>query len=404
MIKVLLSGVNGKMGQTLKNSIAQMETMVVVAGVDKNPDACQNPFPVYERFSDVVELVDAIIDFSRPETLRGALEYATSKHTSILLATTGYSEKDKDLIREASKKIPVFFSANMSLGVNLQMTLAKHAAEFLGDKYDIEIIEKHHNQKVDAPSGTALAIARHINSAYMYTKKYVYGRNPHSGKREQGEIGIHAVRGGTVVGDHEVLFLGNGENIIIQHTALSKEVFAEGAIRAIEFLQDKQAGLYNMQDMIEESNIVSTVYYHDDESIITMFDVPHSPNTVAKIFTELGKQDVNVDIISQSFPKHENDTIDISFSLLGSDVVKASNVINNLGGIEFQCLSNISKLTIEGIGMAKESGVAARMFAALEKKNVKVLLLTTSETKIACCISSTDVKKALESVTAEFGL
>lgn len=404
MIKVLISGANGKMGQTLKDTFAGQENMVVVAGVDKYPRARENNFPVYESFRDVVEVVDIVVDFSRPETLPGLLDFAREKNVSVILATTGYSDDDKDKIRAASKEVPLFFAANMSLGVNMQMTLAKYAAESLGDKFDIEIVETHHNQKVDAPSGTALAIARHINSAYMYTKKYVYGRSPGSGKREEGEIGIHAIRGGAVVGEHDVMFLGGGEVLSIKHTALSKQVFAEGAVRAAQFLSGKGPGLYNMQDIIEEANIVSSVYYHDGEAILTLFDVPYTPSYMADIFKLLGKHEINVDIISQTYPRDGVDTIDVSFSLSAKDVKKTVGLVESYKKVRYEARSDISKLTMEGIGMVKESGVAARMFAALAKENIKVLLLTTSETKIACCIGSEDTQRAIGAVTQEFGL
>ncbi len=251
MIKVLLSGANGKMGQMVAACVSEQEDMTIVAGVDKMPDVRQNPFPVYANFSQVAEDVNVIIDFSRPDALKELLDYAQDQNCSAVLCTTGYSANDKMMIVKYSGHIPVFFSANMSIGVNLQMELCKIAAEFLGERFDIEIVEKHHNQKVDAPSGTALAIADKINETFSGQKEYIYGRTPKEReKRQVKEIGIHAVRGGTVVGDHDVLFLGNDEIIEIRHRALSKQVFAEGAVRAARFLPSQSAGLYSMQDII----------------------------------------------------------------------------------------------------------------------------------------------------------
>lgn len=241
------------MGQMIAACASGRDDISIVAGVDKMPDIHENPFPVYSDFSHVTESADVIIDFSRPDALKDILDYAQEKNICAVLCTTGYSSNDKMMIVKYSGHIPVFFSANMSLGVNLQMELCKTAAEFLGNQFDIEIIEKHHNQKVDAPSGTALAIADQINEVFSGKKEYVYGRTPKEReKRQEKEIGIHAVRGGTVVGDHEVLFLGNDEVIEIRHHALSKKIFAEGALRAAQFLPGHPAGLYSMQDIISD--------------------------------------------------------------------------------------------------------------------------------------------------------
>ncbi len=249
MIKTIISGVNGRIGQTLAACISESADMETVAGVDIAPDAVKNDFPVYDGIDKVTENADVIIDFSRPQALHALLEYASGKGIPAVLATTGYTDNDKVMIAKYASHVALFFSANMSLGVNLQIMLAKKAAEILGDQFDIEIIEKHHNQKVDSPSGTALAIAEGINSALGGAKEFVYGRHAVSQKRDADEIGIHAVRGGTVVGEHDVLFLGSDEVIEINHRAYSKQVFAQGAMRAAGFLSGKPAGLYSMNDL-----------------------------------------------------------------------------------------------------------------------------------------------------------
>lgn len=252
MIHILISGANGKIGQILAADIAQLNDMQVVCGVDIMPDARQNAFPVYSAFSEVREDVDVIIDFSRPEALPLLLAFAQERSIGAVLATTGYTDADRKMIAEHAQHTPLFFSANMSFGVNLQMALARKAAEVLHNRFDIEIIEKHHNLKVDAPSGTALALADAINDSLDNTREFTYGRHEVSKQREQKEIGIHAVRGGTVVGEHDILFLGPDEIIEINHKALSKQVFAQGAIRAAEFLHGKPAALYSMQDIFAE--------------------------------------------------------------------------------------------------------------------------------------------------------
>ena len=193
-----------------------------------------------------------IIDFSHPSALEPLLAYATAHKIPAVIATTGLSAEQKEQLAEAAKEIPLFFSANMSLGINLLISLAKKAAALLEESFDIEIIERHHNQKIDAPSGTALAIADGISEVLKNPPEYVYDRHSVRRKRKKNEIGLHAVRGGTIVGDHEVLFAGNDEVIELKHSAASKEVFAVGAVKAAKFLAGKRPGMYSMTDLVEE--------------------------------------------------------------------------------------------------------------------------------------------------------
>jgi 4-hydroxy-tetrahydrodipicolinate reductase len=249
MIRILLNGCNGKMGQAVTRSCMFNEKLMIVAGVDAINTADRN-YPVYTDPNLVKEIVDIIIDFSHPKALDGILNYAIEKSLPIVIATTGHSEAQKDIISNASKSIPVLLSANMSLGINLMLELVKRAAKMLHGSFDIEIIEKHHNQKIDSPSGTALAIADSINSAIPGNEmKYVYDRHSSMQKRTRDEIGIHSVRGGTITGEHAVLFAGNDEMIEIKHTAVSKDLFAEGALKAAAFLYGKMPGYYKMQDI-----------------------------------------------------------------------------------------------------------------------------------------------------------
>lgn len=404
MIKVLISGANGKMGQTVAACVSETENMVVVAGVDKMPDIRENPFPVYGDFSHVVEAVDVIIDFSRPDALHGLLEFAQSRQIPAVLATTGYSANDKMMIVKYAGHIPLFFSANMSLGVNLQMELCKMASEFLGEKFDIEIIEKHHNQKVDAPSGTALAIADKINGVFSGEKEYIYGRTPKvRAKRDPREIGIHAVRGGTVVGDHDVLFLGNDEIIEVHHRALSKQIFAEGAVRAAQFIAGRSAGLYSMEDIISGNKIVSSIYAEEENNaIVTLINVPHDPAYIANVFDIIAHNSINIDTISQAYP--QNGTVDITFSVASPalDAVKAA--LDTVDGLEYKAISGITTLVIEGDGMARQYGVASKLFSALAADRIKTYIITNSHTRISFCLQSTDVTKAIKAVTQAFDL
>ena len=250
MIKLLMHGCNGQIGQTLKRLIKQHEGIELVAGVDPYLEV-PNPFPVFANINDCNVSVDVIIDFSTAKAVRPLIDYAVLHHIPAVICTTGLSPEDVDHLKQASTHVPIFFSANMSLGINLLIALAKRATEVLGDSgFDIEIIEKHHNQKIDAPSGTALAIADAINETLDNAYTYRYDRSTIREKRTKTEIGIHAVRGGTIVGEHEILFAGNDECISLTHRATSKEVFVVGALNAAKFLAGKAPGLYNMEHLL----------------------------------------------------------------------------------------------------------------------------------------------------------
>ena len=251
MINILLSGCNGKMGKIISSLASEDSEIKIAAGYDINT-VSEFGYKVYDNPDNISEEIDVIIDFSHPAAFNSVMEYALRKEIPVIVCTTGLSKEQIDCVNESSKKIPVFYSANMSIGINLIIQLAKTATKLLADKFDIEIIEKHHNQKIDAPSGTALAIADEINAELDNTMNFVYDRHSVRKKREKKEIGIHAVRGGTIVGEHDVLFAGNDEIITISHSARSKEVFAVGAIKAAKYMYGKPAGMYNMNKMIEE--------------------------------------------------------------------------------------------------------------------------------------------------------
>ncbi len=247
MLQIVLSGCNGRMGKALAALAADAEGMVIAAGVDvvKTPSGS---FPVYETPAEYTGPADVVVDFSHVSALPALLEYCKKRSLPLVLCTTGQSEEQKAQIREAAKEIPIFMSANMSVGVALVKDLVRRAAQVLNG-YDIEIIEKHHNQKLDAPSGTALMLADAAAEA-SGGKKYVYDRHAVRKKREPGEIGISSVRGGTIIGEHEVLFAGYNEVITVSHSAQSRELFAAGALRAARFIAGKPAGLYSMDDLV----------------------------------------------------------------------------------------------------------------------------------------------------------
>ncbi|GAA0069120.1 4-hydroxy-tetrahydrodipicolinate reductase [Clostridium sardiniense] len=249
MIKVILNGCSGKMGTVITNISKDFNDLEIVAGIDRFPKK-DLPYKVFEKPIDVNIEYDVLLDFSRADALNGLLELTEKTKKPLVICSTGFSDEDLNLIDEKSKTLPLFRSANMSLGINLINSLLKKVAPLLYGNYDIEIIEKHHNQKVDAPSGTALLLADTIRDSLKEDTKYVYGREG-SHKREKEEIGIHAVRGGSIVGDHDVIFAGTGEVIELTHKAISREVFAVGALKACEYMgKITKPGLYNMDDVI----------------------------------------------------------------------------------------------------------------------------------------------------------
>lgn len=251
MIKIIMNGCNGKMGQVISRLVEADPDCKIVAGIDINTEQ-KNDYPVYASPEAFDGEADVVIDFSHPSCLDGVLSYCESKNLPVILCTTGFSQEQKEQFTKASENIPVFFSANMSLGINLLIALAKRAVKLLEGNFDIEIVERHHNQKIDAPSGTALAIADAIDESLSYPAEYVYDRHSVRRKRKKTEIGLHAVRGGTIVGDHDIIFAGNDEVIELKHSAHSKEVFAVGAIKAAKFMQGKANGMYNMNNLIAE--------------------------------------------------------------------------------------------------------------------------------------------------------
>lgn len=251
MLKIIISGYNGHMGRVVEelcNADAQVE---VVAGFDILGSNDRN-FPIFTSPAQFVGEADAVIDFSSPAALDGLLEFAKATKTPLILATTGYSPEQIAKIGAAALEVPIFRSANMSLGINVLIELVKKAASVLGDSYDIEIVERHHRRKVDAPSGTALMIADAAASACGHETEYVFERHSVRHPRDKKEIGISAVRGGTIVGEHEIIFAGHDEVMEIKHTALSREIFAQGAVEAAKFMASITApGLYDMSQLVK---------------------------------------------------------------------------------------------------------------------------------------------------------
>ena len=249
MIKVLINGCNGRMGQILVNEIDRFEELVLMAGFDVF-DEGKNTFPVYSKIEDIAEKPDVIVDFSVPVATMNILKYAITSKTPIVIATTGFSKEQLEEIKEASKIIPIFQSSNMSYDINLMKKIVTEVAKKLKGT-DIEIVETHHNRKIDAPSGTAILLADAINEAYDGKLEYTFDRHLRHEKRKPNEIGFSSIRGGNIVGEHIVQFYGEHESFEIKHTSYSRDVFAEGALKAAIYIVKQPSGYYQMDDMVK---------------------------------------------------------------------------------------------------------------------------------------------------------
>lgn len=251
MVRVIMHGCNGHMGQVITGLIREEEGMEIVAGIDL-VDCRDNGYPVYTNIKDCSVEADVIIDFASAKATDALLAYGVERQIPMVLCTTGLTKEQLQAVEEASRKVAVLKSANMSLGVNMLLKLLKEAANILAPAgFDIEIVEKHHNRKVDAPSGTALALADSINESLGNVYEYKFDRSQTREKRDKKEIGISAVRGGTIVGDHDVIFAGTDEVVTFSHRAYSRAVFAKGAVQAARFLAGKPAGHYEMSHVID---------------------------------------------------------------------------------------------------------------------------------------------------------
>ena len=256
-MNIIINGINGRMGRIVLETVSA-DGNTVVAGFDKAPtpennkpmDNDGNEVPVFTNPSDYLGKADVIIDFSHYSAIPGIIEYATVTKTPIVVATTALEDTEEKLLTEASKEIPVFHSANMSLGINVMAKMSQAAAPALKEKFNVDIIEKHHNQKADSPSGTALLLANALNEVFETKKDYIYGRHSKSDECKISDMGIHAVRGGTLPGQHTIIFMGPEETIEITHTAYSRSVFAQGAAKAAVFIKNLPAGYYTMNDLI----------------------------------------------------------------------------------------------------------------------------------------------------------
>jgi 4-hydroxy-tetrahydrodipicolinate reductase len=406
MIRIVIHGCCGKMGKVLAAAAESSPDIEVAAGVDVAAPETPLVFPFFSDPRECDVEADVVIDFSSPKALPRLLEAAVSRKLAVVAATTGLSEEEQKQLAEAATRIPIFKSANMSLGINLVSELAQKAASVFGDRFDIEIVEKHHNQKKDAPSGTALLLAEAINEVFLGGKRYVFGRHGRSEQREAPDIGIHAVRAGSIVGEHEIIFAGRDEIVELRHSAASRQVFALGALQAARFIQGKPPGLYSMREMINAESTVTRLYAGTEEALVSLYGVPWDPDRITEIFRRIGEAEVWIDMISQTAPV--DGKVNISFTLYRSDVERARELLGsfraNMPQLQVRAREDIAKITVEGPGMETQSGVAARVFGALAAESIQILSVTTSETKIAFIIQDADEKKAVQSIKSTFGI
>ncbi|MEA4869475.1 MAG: 4-hydroxy-tetrahydrodipicolinate reductase [Christensenella sp.] len=405
MISVIINGICGQMGRAVYAAIqAQNGAFSAVAGVD--PFDCTTAFacPVYKTLDEVREKADVIVDFSIPATTPDILRYALEKKTPVVIGTTGLGERELKLLRSASERIPVFQTGNMSLGVNLQVELVQLAASTLGSSFDVEIIETHHRKKVDSPSGTALMLANAVASISPEDEEFVYGRHEKNKRRTDNEIGIHSIRGGTVVGEHQVQFIGNDEIIEISHRAFSKQVFAQGALRAARFLAGRQSGLYNMKNVFSEHEGASRLFSLESQAVVIIRSFAKEDAFASRVFDVIANHGVFVDMIACSEPDEQS--LSIGFSLNEGDLSEALNAINELTRNGYGCTirtkDDLSKLTLEGSGMALQHGVASQLFSTLRKEGIHIWLITTSETRIEFCVESIHAVRAADAIRQQF--
>jgi 4-hydroxy-tetrahydrodipicolinate reductase len=399
MMRIIVHGCSGRMGQAVVALASASPDVQIVAGVDMAPAPGKAAFPVFPDLASCGLPADVVIDFSTPKALPGLLAAAAARKLPLIVATTGLSAEDKGLLAGHAREIPIFVSANMSLGINLLKELIQQAAAVLGGSFDIEIVEKHHNQKKDSPSGTALLLAEALNEVSLGTRPYVYGRHARSEQRDPKEIGIHAVRAGTIVGEHEVLFAGKDEVVEFRHAAYSRSIFASGALQAARFLIGKPPGLYGMKEMITAGSAVTRLYVSEEQALLTLLEVPYDTARIAAVFQGIARENISVDMISQTAPV--DGRVEISFTLSRGDLDRARRL---LGGLRTEVLTDAVKLAVEGPGMEVQSGVAARFFQAMAGVGARIHSVTTSETKISCVIDRADQARAAAAIKEAFRL
>jgi 4-hydroxy-tetrahydrodipicolinate reductase len=406
MIRVVLQGCHGRMGRAVAEAAQGVADLQIVAGIDRAQEGGARPFPVFPSLEACPVDADIILDFSSPDALSSLISEAARRTVPLVIGTTGHSEQQKAALAEASSRIPIFYSPNLSHGINLMCDLVQKAAAELGDAFDVEIVEAHHNRKADSPSATAVALAAAVNRVFLDSKRLVFGRRPGEPRRTAADIGVHSLRGGTLAGQHAVVFAGADEVLEVRHSASSLAVYAAGAIQAARYMAYKPAGMYTMRDMIVENSAITNLSRSDDEALVSLGRVPGDPRSVAAVFRRIGEAGINVDMISQTVP--EGGEVSISFTLPRAQLPAALAVLGDLAtlapGIRATTLPEATKISVEGAGMERQSGVAARVFDLMAASGISIRTVTTSETKISYIIDRADADRAVEAIQQSFGV
>ena len=396
MISILINGICGHMGRNVYAACnASKDAFLAVCGVDAaEPDgtlAC----PVYHDFEKVSEKIDVIVDFSVPAAALKALDFALLHGLPIVIATTGLGEAEQKRLDEAAKHIPVFQTGNLSLGVNLQRTLAKEAASVLGDGFDAEIIETHHNRKVDAPSGTALMLADSVASAYEEEAQhaYVFGRHETNKRRTKGEIGIHSVRGGTVVGEHTVEFLGQDEVIEITHRAFSRQIFAVGALRAAAFLATAPCGRYDMSDVLEKANAGAQVSLFEHRAAVTVTGLMPGAHGAARLLALFAESGIAPDLVQ--LPAEPGGVLELALpdEVLPAALRALEAFKTTAPDMAFTVCRDQSVVMLK-TGAAPAASALSNVLSALDEAAIALRLFAASADVISFCADADSAIKA----------
>lgn len=406
MIRLIVQGSSGRMGQVIAGAVERTDDCEIVAGIDSQGATGEESFPVFRSFAECRLEADVVIDFSSPESAGALAEVLTDRKIPAVVATTGLPAETENRLMEASKHVALLRAANMSVGVNLVKSLIFKTAMVLGPAFDVEIVERHHNLKKDAPSGTAKVLAEAVNKARDGSMNFIYGRQGFVGERKKNELGIHAVRAGTIVGEHDVLFAGKDEAVQVSHKAYSRQVFAEGALAAARYIAGKPAGYYTMDDLVAEQTVVTNIYTTVDEALVEITDVPSNMDNLAMVFDLFASEQINVDMISQGLGA--SDTWDLSFTVQCAMAERVESLIedinNRLKGVSARVEKDIAKVTVEGLGMETQSGVACRVFKSMADAGITIKAITTSETKIALVVDEARLGDTVGVIKREFDL
>ena len=386
MIRIAISGASGRMGRALFEHTKNLTDIEVVFGVDTFSGDLD--YPVLNSFDHCILDVDLVVDFSSPSALDGLLNYAERTGAKVVLATTGHSVEQMERIKYSSKKVAIFHSANMSLGVNLACKLVGYASRFLTD-YDVEIVETHHNKKIDAPSGTALALAKEINKAKDNSLNIVVGRS--NGKRSTNDLTIHSVRGGTVAGKHSVTYFGTGENLTISHEAENKDVFAKGALSAVRFLMSKVTGLYGMNDLLADAIPAKSISTDTGFSLMTIPVATECDCT--EIFKIITKNNLRLDEAKQSLCEG---TMALSLAFK-----EKKSTLNSLFLQWEKSIESASKIIVDKV---ENNGVIYDILVKLKAVGAKVCMLSTSQNSISIFVDDNRLIPCVYTLKSYFNL